>query len=111
MWCVNLWVGFHEYRLRTSDVIQRHILLQDVARILEAVMGCDEIRRTRRPKNHVQLVPEAHCLHMRTPIVVLLPTASPKLEVSAVDGPEDSLVEAVDAANDAERESFSELPR
>ena len=48
---------------------------------------------------------------MRTPIVVLLPTASPKLEVSAVDGPEDALVEAVDAANDAERESFSELPR
>ena len=48
---------------------------------------------------------------MRTPVIIGLATTSPQLEVSAVDGPEDALVEAVDAANDAERESFSELPR
>ena len=47
---------------------------------------------------------------MRTPIIVFLATASPQLEVSAVDGPEDALVEAAYPANDVESEGFGELP-
>ena len=48
---------------------------------------------------------------MRTPVIIGLATTSPKLEVSAVDGPEDALVEAVDVTNGFKRERLRELPR